>query len=133
MSPVEAAAAHPNLLAFQGLEVYEGELETGMEPEPMRMMDVAGWQISPNNRKAAPDGQTLLRRAAQIKKTLTAEGHRSFHGNEQEQRAGTLKGLYVEISYSTEHYFKDPVCREALIADILALAKMGESFTVSTG
>ncbi len=169
MSQFDAAAArHKDLLIFKGWEISEGELDTGMDLDAMRMADVVGWHISPNNGHAAPDGQTLLRRVEQVKKaqrqvpipmilfhpftmrleniqrtakaagrdvkTLTVGDYRFFHGNEQQQLADTLQGssIYIEISNSSAHYFEDPVCREALIADILPLAKMGVQFTVST-
>src|SRR6185436_17420050 len=53
---------------------------------------------------------------------------------EQEELIGLLKGtsIYIEMNRDTEKYFDDPVCREALIADILPLAKAGLQFTVST-
>lgn len=60
-------AARPDLELFKGWEIYEGELDTGIEEAPMRMADVVGWHISPNNGGAAPNGQTLIKRAQQVK------------------------------------------------------------------
>lgn len=60
-------AARPNLNLFRGWEIYEGELDTGIEEAPMRMADVIGWHISPNNGHEAPNGQTLIKRATQVK------------------------------------------------------------------
>ncbi len=60
-------AARKDLLLFKGWEIYEGELDTGIEEAPMRMADVIGWHISPNNGGPAPNGQTLIKRAKQVK------------------------------------------------------------------
>ncbi|NUM56191.1 MAG: hypothetical protein HUU46_21330 [Candidatus Hydrogenedentes bacterium] len=60
-------AARPDLHLFKGWEIYEGELDTGIEEAPMRMADVIGWHISPNNGREAPNGQTLIQRARQVK------------------------------------------------------------------
>jgi hypothetical protein len=60
-------AARKDLYLFKGWEIYEGELDTGIEEAPMRMADVIGWHISPNNGSAAPNGQTLIKRAKQVK------------------------------------------------------------------
>lgn len=164
----ELVAARKDMLIFKGWEISEGELDTGMDLDAMRMVDVVGWHISPNNGRAAPDGQTLLKRARQIKeaqkqvpipmilfhpftmrieniqrtakaqgrdpKSITVEEYRFFHGDEQRQLADLLRGssIYVEMSRETGRDFGDPVCREALIADILPLAQMGVQFTVST-
>lgn len=62
-----AVATRKDVLLFRGWEIYEGELDTGVEEAPMRMADVIGWHISPNNGGAAPNGQTLIKRAKQIK------------------------------------------------------------------
>ncbi|MDZ4800701.1 MAG: hypothetical protein SGI92_21285 [Bryobacteraceae bacterium] len=61
------AAAHQNLQIFKGWEIYEGELDTGMDLEAMKLVDAIGWHISPNNGREPPDGKTLLRRVAQVK------------------------------------------------------------------
>lgn len=61
----EAAAARDDLIIFTGWEIYEGELDTGFEAEPMQRADVIGWHISPNNGREAPDGATLIKRARQ--------------------------------------------------------------------
>ncbi|MCC6798046.1 MAG: hypothetical protein IT366_23240 [Candidatus Hydrogenedentes bacterium] len=60
-------AARPDLHLFRGWEIYEGELDTGIEEAPMRMADVIGWHISPNNGREAPNGQTLIKRAKQVR------------------------------------------------------------------
>jgi hypothetical protein len=61
------AAARRDLVIFKGWEIFEGELETGMDLEAMRLVDVVGWHISPNNGRQPPDGQALLRRVRQVK------------------------------------------------------------------
>jgi len=55
-----------DVITFRGWEIYEGELSSGVEPEPMRMAEVIGWHISPHHGGRAPDGQLLIRRAKQI-------------------------------------------------------------------
>jgi hypothetical protein len=163
-----AARERKDLLIFSGWEVSEAELDTGLDVETMRLADVIGWHISPNNGRRPPDGQSLLRRVEQIKKaqqqvpvpmilfhpfpmrieniqrtakaqgrdlkSITAGEYRFFHGNEQERLAAALKGtsIYVEMNLDTAHYWSDPACRQALIADILPLAKMGVQFTMAT-
>jgi alpha-mannosidase len=67
-------------------------------------------------------------------KSITVEDYRFFHGDEQDELIQLLRGtsIYIEINRDTEVYFEDPVCREALIADTLPLAKSGVQFTVGT-
>src|SRR5690606_5807421 len=55
-----------DLLIFKGWEISETELDTGMDLEARRMVEVVGWHISPANGRKAPDGQHLLRRARQV-------------------------------------------------------------------
>jgi len=63
----DRAAKNSNLIVFKAWEIYEGELDTGIEEAPMRMVDLIGWHISPNHGGKPPDGKLLLRRVAQIK------------------------------------------------------------------
>ncbi|HQP97505.1 MAG TPA: hypothetical protein PLY86_03535 [bacterium] len=56
-----------DLLVFKGWEIDSRELDGDLEVEPMRMADVLGWHISPNNGGEAPNGQFLIRRAKQLK------------------------------------------------------------------
>ena len=60
-------AARPGLLLFKGWEISESELDTGIEEAPMRMADVIGWHISPNNGGPPPNGQKLIKRAEQVR------------------------------------------------------------------
>ena len=78
-------------------------------PFPMRMENL--------QRTAKHKGRDL--------KTLTVEEYRFFRPGEQQELIRLLKGasIYIEMNRNTEHYFEDSVCREALIADILPLAK----------
>jgi len=55
-----------DVITFRGWEIYEGELDTGIEPEPMHMAEVIGWHISPHHGGRAPDGRLLIRRAKQL-------------------------------------------------------------------
>jgi hypothetical protein len=66
MNDLSAAEQRTDVITFRGWEIYEGEMDTGIEAEPMTLAEVIGWHISPNNGRKAPDGQTLLKRAAQI-------------------------------------------------------------------
>jgi hypothetical protein len=63
----DRAAKNSNLIVFKAWEIYEGELDSGIEEAPMRMVDLIGWHISPNNGGNPPDGKLLLKRVAQIK------------------------------------------------------------------
>jgi histidinol phosphatase-like PHP family hydrolase len=67
-------------------------------------------------------------------RTITPEEYRFFQPGEQEELIKLLSGssIYIEISHGTEPCFKDPACREALIADTLPLAKAGVQFSIST-
>ena len=168
MADFDAVAKRPGLVVFRGWEIFEGELDTGVEPEPMRLAEVIGWHISPNSEGNAPDGRSLIKRVRQIReiqktfpvpmivfhpfdmrlekvqraarlqgrelKTLTAADYRFFQPGEQQELIGLLAGssVYVEIGNSTARYFQDPVCRQALIADIRPLAEGGVQFTAST-
>ncbi len=55
-----------DVITFRGWEIYEGELSSGVEAEPMRMAEVIGWHISPHHGGRAPDGRLLIKRAKQI-------------------------------------------------------------------
>jgi len=63
----DRAAQTRGLIVFKAWEIYEGELDSGIEEAPMKMVDVIGWHISPNNGGKPPDGKLLLKRVAQIK------------------------------------------------------------------
>lgn len=165
----QAAAERDDLIIFKGWEIYEGELDIGLEYEAMRLVDVIGWHISAHDwGPPAPDGQHLLRRVEQIKavqqeipipmivfhpfyprlshiqQVAAGEGrdiaeislseYQYFHGDEQRRLAEALEGqsIYLEISHTITSYWEDPTCREALIAAIRPLAKLGVQFTVST-
>jgi len=78
--------------------------------------------------------QTTAQRQGRDLHTIAAEEYRFFKPGEQEELIGLLRGtsIYLEISRATEHYFDDPACRAALIADTLPLAQAGVQFIVST-
>jgi hypothetical protein len=168
MEDFERASRRHDAIIFKGWEIYEGELDTGLEAAPMEMAELIGWHISPNHGRSAPDGRSLIRRARQAKeaqkrfpvpmvlfhpfpmrlenlqrtardqgrdpKTLTVAEYRFFQPGEQQELAEVLRNssVYVEISRATAGYFTDPVCREALIADIKPLAEAGVQFVIST-
>lgn len=60
------ASARSDAYLFRGWEVYEGELDTGLDMDALRLADVLGWHIGPNNGAAPPNGETLIRRARQL-------------------------------------------------------------------
>jgi histidinol phosphatase-like PHP family hydrolase len=66
MTDFDTVARRTDVAVFKGWEVSEGELDSGLEDAPLRMADVLGFHISPNNRGAPPNGQTLIRRARQL-------------------------------------------------------------------
>lgn len=78
--------------------------------------------------------QRTAEKAGQDKSSLTVEEYRFFQPGEQKELASLLRGssVYVEISSATTQYWEDPICREALIADIRPLAQLGVQFIVST-
>jgi hypothetical protein len=55
-----------DVITFRGWEIYEGELSSGVESEPMRLAEVIGWHISPHHGGRAPDGRLLIKRVKQI-------------------------------------------------------------------
>lgn len=61
------AANRDDLIIFKGWEISEKEL-TDMDLDAMRLVDVIGWHISPNNGGEAPDGEHLIMRVEQVKK-----------------------------------------------------------------
>jgi len=67
-------------------------------------------------------------------KSITLAEYRFFQPGEQQELARILKdsSIYIEISSSNASFIHDPVCREALIADVKPLADAGVQFTVST-
>ena len=156
-----------DVIAFRGWEIWEGELDEGLDRDAMRLAEVLGWHISPNS-DVGPCGRTLLNRVRQIievqrefpvpmivfhpfsmriervQKDATKRGqavsalsvndYRFFQPGEQEELIRLLKGklVYIEIGSGVGHCWKDPIAREALIADIRPLAEAGVQFTVST-
>jgi len=78
--------------------------------------------------------QRTAKNSGRDPRKLTVAECRFFQPSEQEALIGLLRGssIYVEMNRDTEGYFDDPVCREALIADILPLAQAGVQFTVAS-
>ena len=62
----KVVAQRQDAILFKAWEIYEGELDTGIEPAPMGMVDLIGWHISPNNGREAPNGRKTIERAKQI-------------------------------------------------------------------
>ncbi len=67
MADFDRIAKQRRIQIFKGWEIYEGELDTGLEKEPMKLADVLGWHISPNNGREAPNGEKLIERAKQVR------------------------------------------------------------------
>lgn len=66
MTDFDTVARRAGVVVFKGWEVSERELDTGLEDSPLRMADILGFHISPNNGGAPPNGETLIRRARQL-------------------------------------------------------------------
>ena len=95
-------------------------------PVPMILLHPFPMRIENLRRTAAAKGRQVG--------SITAAEYRFFQPGEQDELIGLLRGtsVYIEMSRDTENYFGDPACREALIADILPLARGGLQFTIST-
>jgi hypothetical protein len=168
MTDFDTVARRTDVIVFKGWEVSERELDTGLEDAPLRMADVLGFHISPNNGGEPPNGRTLIKRAKQMleaqkkyrvpmilfhpfpmrleniqrtarlrgrdAKSITAAEYRFFQPGEQEELIRLLRGtsIYIEMNWDTEIYWKDPACRESLLADIKPLAEGGVQFTVGS-
>lgn len=110
-----------DVITFRGWEISESELDTGIEEEPMKLAEVIGWHISPNNGRNAPDGQTLLKRAKQI---LAVQKkfpipmilfHPFSMRIENLQRTAQKSGRDVMTISAQEYRFFQPGEQEALI------------------
>lgn len=118
----QAIAERKDLVLFKGWEIYEGELDTGVEEAPMRMVDVIGWHISPNNGKAAPNGATLIKRATQIKEIQKRFPipmilfHPFTMRIENLQRTAVREGREVKSLTAADYRFFQPGEQEQLIA-----------------
>lgn len=66
MEDFAQAEKRDDVITFRGWEIYEGELDGRLEAAPMKLAEVIGWHISPNNGGPPPNGQTLLKRTRQI-------------------------------------------------------------------
>lgn len=67
MNDLSNAQKRDDILIFKGWEIWEGELDEGLEKEPMKYAEVIGWHLS----KAAwdgkaPMGKEIIHRARQI-------------------------------------------------------------------
>ena len=66
MNDLSSIEDRDDIITFRGWEISEDELDTGIEVAPMKLSEVIGWHISPQNGREAPNGQTLLKRASQV-------------------------------------------------------------------
>jgi histidinol phosphatase-like PHP family hydrolase len=75
MKDMTEAKKREDILLFKGWEIWEGEMDEGLEKEPMKDADVIGWHMSKAawNGKA-PKGKELIHRAKQI-----IEVQKEFH------------------------------------------------------
>lgn len=97
-----------------------------MFPIPMIMFHPFARHISNLQRTAASEGRDPA--------SITPAQYRFFQPGEQQELMALLKGssIYLEISRAQMYQMRNPVTREALIADIKPLAEAGAQFTVST-
>jgi hypothetical protein len=67
MKDLSAVESRKDVITFRGWEIWEGEIEEGLEKQPMREAEVIGWHISKAawNGKA-PAGKELIIRARQV-------------------------------------------------------------------
>ncbi len=121
MTDFDTVARRSDVSVFKGWEVSERELDSGLEDAPLRMADVLGFHISPNNGGAPPNGQTLLKRARQL---LEAQKKYRvpmilFHPFpmrfENIQRTARLAGRDVKSITAAEYRFFQPGEQEELI------------------
>ena len=63
MNDLESLKKRTDVIAFRGWEIWEGELDEGLDREAMRMAEVIGWHVSPNGN---PCGKMLIKRIRQI-------------------------------------------------------------------
>jgi len=121
MNDLAEAEKRKDVITFRGWEISETELDTGIEEEPMKLAEVIGWHISPNNGRKAPDGQTLLKRAKQV---LTVQNefpvpmilfHPFSMRIENLQRTAQKSGKDVATISAQEYRFFQPGEQEALV------------------
>lgn len=65
MNDLARLSDRTDVIAFRGWEIWEGELDEGLDRDAMRLAEVIGWHISPNG-DDPPCGKTLLKRVRQI-------------------------------------------------------------------
>ncbi|MBI3698688.1 MAG: hypothetical protein HY238_28095, partial [Acidobacteria bacterium] len=126
LDDVERMKKRRDALIFSGWEVYEGELDTGIEWDAMRQVEAVGWHISHLKGKRPPDGKLLVHRARQIKelqkqlpvpmillhpfsprieglrrardpKTISGADYQYFHGDEHKQLIDLLADSSIYI------------------------------------
>ncbi|MBI1789629.1 MAG: hypothetical protein HYR60_19010 [Acidobacteria bacterium] len=151
----------PDLAIYSGWEVFEGELDTGVEMDSLRMVDCLGWHISHLKGERPPDGSVLLKRAAQLRELQkklpipmmlfhpfsprieglrrrggdVEPGESYFHGDEQKRLADLLAGsnLFIEMNHSSlRGYWDRPRYRDFLVQAIRPLGEAGLNFTVGS-
>jgi hypothetical protein len=116
------AADRKDLILFKGWEISETELDEGLEEEPMRMVDCIGWHISPNNGRKAPDGESLIKRAKQVKELQKRFPipmilfHPFTMRVENLQRTAAKEGRDVKAITVDEYRFFKPGEQDELIA-----------------
>lgn len=65
MDDLGSLRTRKDVITFRGWEIWEGELDEGLDREAMRLAEVIGWHISSNG-DPAPCGKMLLKRVRQI-------------------------------------------------------------------
>lgn len=65
MNDLAALRNRKDVTVFRGWEIWEGELDEGLDRDAMRLAEVIGWHISSNG-DPPPGGEMLLKRVRQI-------------------------------------------------------------------
>ncbi|MCE5306429.1 MAG: hypothetical protein LLG20_02200 [Acidobacteriales bacterium] len=121
MTDFDNVARRGDVIVFKGWEVSERELDSGLEDAPLRMADVLGFHISPNNGGTPPNGRTLIRRVRQL---LEAQKKYPvpmilFHPfpmrMENLQRTAQKQGRDAKTITASEYRFFQPGEQEELI------------------
>ncbi|MEN6603712.1 MAG: hypothetical protein ABFD86_14975 [Bryobacteraceae bacterium] len=121
MTDFDNVARRGDVIVFKGWEVSERELDSGLEDAPLRMADVLGFHISPNNGGAPPNGGTLIKRVRQL---LEAQKKYPvpmilFHPfpmrMENLQRTAQKQGRDAKTITASEYRFFQPGEQEELI------------------
>jgi hypothetical protein len=114
MTDFDTVARRKDVIVFKGWEVSERELDSGLEDAPLRMADVLGFHISPNNGGEPPNGQTLIKRTKQLLEVQKKYGvpmillHPFPMRIENIQKTARLQGREMKSITAAEYRFFQP-------------------------